>query len=191
MNDKVPFDPGIGVLVSDIYSLYNEVNFKLSNLRSIQQKRTFFKLFAQKIEKYINNNISFLTGCLLWAYLISNNYNEEPKEIEGNVFFNSSEYDYLEQVNFLKSVFESFQKDYLYYGGRKFDVPKRWEYILNVYSEFLSLNKGFINLKYTSDLLLPDELKNAVFNFSIDDVIYKAITEKDLNFIPKIEKFTV
>lgn len=191
MNDKVPFDPGIGALVSDIYSLYNEVNFKLSNLRSIQQKRTFFKLFSQKIEKYINNNISFLTGCLLWAYLISTNYNEESKEIEGNVFFNSSEYDYLEQVNFLKSVFESFQKDYLYYCGRKFDVPKRWEYILNVYSEFLLLNKGFINLKYTSDLVLPDELKNAVFSFSIDEVIHKAITEKDLNFIPKIEKFTV
>lgn len=185
MVDTVKFDPGMGELVVDFNEFINGVYSQLMSFRTIHQKRARFKLYVNKIEKYIENNISFYFGCLLWAYYIKNSNAGSPKEIVGNVFLNMTqeqkeEYDYLIQVNFMENYFESFERDVLYYTGQKKLIPDSWKKILALYSEFLTLNEGFVNTKSTADIKLPELFKNIDISIDIQKVIDKAIQDKSL-----------
>lgn len=192
MADTVKFDPGMGQLVVDFNDFVNGVYSQLMAFKTIHQKRARFKLYAAKIEKYMANNIAFYCGCLLWAYYIVNSNQNSPKEITGNVFLNMSdeqkdEYDYLIQVNFMENYFDSFERDMLYYTGQKKFVPEQWKKILSLYSEFLTLNEGFVNTKCTSDLKLPELLKNMKINEDIKELIDKAIADNSLESLLKLE----
>lgn len=185
MENKVKFDPGIGEFVIDLYDFANYIYSQLSTLKSKYQKNTFFYSNAFKIKKYIKNNICFYTGCLLWAYYIKNENENNPKEIDGNVFYNLSEeqlkeYDCLAQVKFLNVFFDKFEKDVLLYTGKKYLIPEEWRTILNLYTEFLIKNNGFIKTKYTSDIQLPDLLTKQKPDCDIKELISKAISEKNL-----------
>ena len=123
MVDTVKFDPGMGELVVDFNEFINGVYSQLMSFRTIHQKRARFKLYVNKIEKAMENNIAFYYGCLLWAYYLVKENQNSPKDIVGNVFLNMTqeqkdEYDYLIQVNFMENYFESFERDvnYLYHG---------------------------------------------------------------------------
>ncbi len=194
--DSVLFDPGIGELVIDFNEYINKIYSQLMSLRSINQKRTKFRFYANSIEKAIKNNIAFYLGCLLWALYLSKEYENNPKYVSGNIFFSMSEsekqnYDYKIQVNFLENYFDSFERDYLYYSGKKYTIPEQWKKILQLYSQFLDLNEGFVNLEKTSDIKLPEMLKNININFNIENLINKVITEKDLNLILSIENLNM
>ena len=191
MENTVKFDPGIGNLVIDLYDFANYFYSQLAMLKSKYQKNTFFYSNAFKIKKYIKNNICFYTGCLLWAYYIKKENSLTPKEIEGNVFYNLSEeelrdYDYLNQVKFLGDFFDKFEKDVLIYTGKKYQIPQEWRQILNLYTEFLSLNKGFVSTKMTSDIELPELLTNLKFDFDINELISRVISGKNLEILGDI-----
>lgn len=192
MSQTVKFDPGIGDLVVNFNEFVNDVYSQLMSLRTIHQKRARFKLYTNKIEKNMKNNISFYYGCLLWAYYIVNSNSNAPKDIVGNVFLNMSDedkenYDFLIQVNFLENYFDSFERDFLYYTGKKYAVPQLWKTILELYSEFLTLNEGFVNTKTTADIKLPKLLKNIKFNEDISVLVEKAIAEKNLESLLNIQ----
>ena len=185
MTQTVKFDPGIGDLVVNFNEFVNEVYSQLMAFRTIHQKRARFKLYTAKIERFMKNNIAFYLGCLLWAYYIVNENSKAPKTIVGNVFLNMSEeekadYDFLIQVNFMENYFECYERDSLYYTGKKFTIPEEWKTILSLYSEFLTLNNGFVNTKTTADIKLPEMLKNINPKEDISKLINKAITEKSL-----------
>ena len=185
MTQTVKFDPGIGDLVVNFNEFVNEVYSQLMAFRTIHQKRARFKLYTAKIERFMKNNIAFYLGCLLWAYYIVNENSKAPKTIVGNVFLNMSEeekadYDFLIQVNFMENYFECYERDSLYYTGKKFTIPEEWKKILSLYSEFLTLNNGFVNTKTTADIKLPEMLKNINPKEDISKLINKAITEKSL-----------
>lgn len=185
MSKTVKFDPGMGELVVDFNEFVNEVYSQLMSFRTIHQKRTRFKLYTAKIERYMKNNIAFYWGCLLWAYYIVNENIKAPKEIVGNYFLNMTEeqkadYDYLIQVNFMENYFEGFERDVLYYGGKKYEIPQAWKTILELYSEFLTLNDGFVNTKTTADIKLPEMLKKLNIKQDISKLIDTAIAEKSL-----------
>lgn len=192
MVDTVKFDPGMGELVVDFNEFVNEVYSQLMSFRTIHQKRARFKLYAAKIEKYMTNNIAFYYGCLLWAYYLVNENAKNPKEIVGNIFLNmpdeqKAEYDYLIQVNFMENYFDSYERDMVYYTGQKKQVPELWKQILELYTEFLTLNDGFVNTKLTSDIKLPKSLKNIKIKEDINSLINKAIEDKSLENLLKVE----
>ncbi len=192
--NTVLFDPGLGDLVLDLNDYVNKIYSSMMQLQSIKQKRTKFKLFASKIEKYIKNNIAFYYGCLLWAYYITTTNKENQKEITGNIFSVLNEeqiknYDYMLQVNFLENYFDSYERDVLYYTGRKYLIPEQWKKILRLYTEFLENNKGFIHIKYTSDIILPSILKNIKVNFNIEEKITQVIANKDIESLLNNEFF--
>ncbi len=196
MTDNVMFDPGIGELVVDFNNFINEVYSQLMNLRTIHQKRARFKIYSAKIEKYIENNIAFYLGCLLWAYYIHNTNKSNPKDIVGNVFLYMSEeqkndYDYMIQVNFMENYFDSFERDMLYYTGKKYLIPEEWKQILSLYMEFLEKNKGFISAKTTNDIVLPDKLKEKTILVDINKSIQETIEKKDLTLLLNISKFAL
>ncbi len=196
MTDTVKFDPGLGELIIDLNEYVNNVYSQLMSLSTIHQKRARFKLYVQKIEKYIKNNINFYLGCLLWAYYIKKENAGSPKEITGNIFLNMTEeqkenYDYTAQINFIENYFDSYERDILYYTGKKYQIPQQWKLILSIYSEFLELNKGFINTKTTGDLILPEKLDNMKFSQNIKEILQKTIDEKNLDFLSEIDNFSV
>ena len=145
MTQTVKFDPGIGDLVVNFNEFVNEVYSQLMAFRTIHQKRARFKLYTAKIERFMKNNIAFYLGCLLWAYYIVNENSKAPKTIVGNVFLNMSEeekadYDFLIQVNFMENYFECYERDSLYYTGKKFTIPEEWKKILSLYSSLAITN---------------------------------------------------
>jgi hypothetical protein len=124
----------------------------------------------------------------LWGYEISTKNSENPKEISNNPFLNYTkeqleDYDYLLQVNFLENYFDSFERDTMYYTGKKLEIPETWKKILSLYSEFLEKNNGFVNTKLTSDVIIPDELKSKTIDFDITKAINKAIKNQDLTLL--------
>ena len=144
-DNSVKFDPGIGALVFDLFDFTQYFYSQLLHISSKYEQNTFFFSNSLKIKKYIKNNIAFYFGCLLWAYYIHKENIDEPKEIENNVFLNLTdeeleEYDYLSQVTFLKEFFVQFEKDVLRYTKKKYEIPSKWKEILELYSEFLTLN---------------------------------------------------
>ena len=166
----------------------------MMSFRTINQKRARFKMFASKIERYMQNNINFYTGCLLWAYYLVNSNLDSPKDIEGNFAQNLTEeqikeYDYMLHVNFLENYFDSFERDMLYYAGKKYIIPKRWKNVLSLYGEFLELNKGFTNLKKTSDLILPEKLAQINFDCDILTLVNNAVKENNLELFSSISEF--
>ena len=186
MVDTVKFDPGMGEFVLDLNDFINDVYSQLMSLKTVHQKRARFKLYVSKIERYMKNNISFYLGCLVWAYIISNE--KTPKEIVGNTFLNmpqelKDEFDYMIQVNFLENYFECFERDTLYYYGKKQEIPSDWKLILSLYMEFLEINNGFLSTKMTSDIKLPDKIKNLGKCNELKKIIEKAVTDKNLEII--------
>ena len=186
MVDTVKFDPGMGEFVLDLNDFINDVYSQLMSLKTVHQKRARFKLHVSKIERYMKNNISFYLGCLVWAYIISNE--KAPKEIVGNTFLNmpqelKDEFDYMIQVNFLENYFECFERDTLYYYGKKQEIPSDWKLILSLYMEFLEINNGFLTTKMTSDIKLPDKIKNLGKCNELKKIIEKAVTDKNLEII--------
>jgi hypothetical protein len=185
---NVKFDPGMGEYVVNFNDFINDVYSQLMNFRTLAQKRARFKLYLNKIQKYMQNNIAFYLGCLLWGYEISTKNSENPKEISNNPFLNYTkeqleDYDYLLQVNFLENYFDSFERDTMYYIGKKLEIPETWKKILSLYSEFLEKNNGFVNTKLTSDVIIPDELKSKTIDFDITKAINKAIKNQDLTLL--------
>ena len=186
MVDTVKFDPGMGEFVLDFNNFVNDVYSQLMSLKTIHQKRARFKLYVAKIERYMKNNISFYLGCLVWAYIISSE--KTPKEIVGNSFLNmpeelKKEFDYMIQVNFLENYFECYERDTLYYNGKKQEIPASWKEILALYIEFLELNNGFLSTKLTSDIKLPEKIQKLGNSKELNSVIEKAISEKNLEVI--------
>ncbi len=195
INETVKFDPGIGNLVLDLNDFVNNVYSQLMSFQTIHQKRARFKLYTVKIQKYIKNNIAFYLGCLLWAYYIYKNNMNSPKDIEGNIFLNmeneeKEKYDYMMQINFIENYIDCYERDTLYYTGKKFEIPIIWKNIVKLYKEFLDLNKGFVNTKTTKDIKLPEKLKDASINININSVIEEAIEKKDLEILMNIDNLT-
>ena len=145
----------------------------------------------------MKNNIAFYTGCLMWAYYIKLSNKDNPKEIEGNYLLNLTpeqieEYEYSVQVNFMDNYIDSFERDSAYYGGKKILIPENWKKILSAYSEFLTLNNGFIKTKTTEDIKLPDSFKISDADLpEVEKLIYTAIEKSDLNILLDSDKFRI
>lgn len=196
MTQNVYFDPGIGELTVDFNEYVNNVYSQMMSFRTIHQKKARFKLYCAKIKNNMKNNIAFYLGCLLWGYYLYTENINSPKNIVGNPLLSleestKEEYDYLLRVNFLENYFEGFERDILYYTGEKYVIPEQWKKILSLYSEFLELNNGFLYTKSTSDLKIPEELKNYNFNFDIQKQINLAVESKNIELLLELVDFSV
>ena len=189
MTGTVKFDPGMGDLVVNFNDYINDVYSHILNLYSPHQKRAQFKIYLNKIQDYMKNNMGFYFGCLMWAYILVKENIDNPKEIEGNEFLNLKKeelenYDYSLQINFLDNYFDSFERDSAYYGGKKIIISQKWRDIVELYTEFLEMNKGFTETKTTADIKLPEKIKNLNLNIEkIKDILNTAINKKDLSII--------
>lgn len=154
----VLFDPGftahISAIIPNIEYIYGTIN----RYKNFGQKKNFFKMNYQKIQKLLDDYIAFYLGCMLWADAIKT---VSDKPILNN-FCCGAEYnedETLYEIRFTKAYANQFVKDVKYYVGKEVEIADYKFDILNAYEEFLKANEGFTKLEKTDDIKLPTCLK--------------------------------
>ena len=169
----VLFDPGYSRC---ILGISENIEFMYGVFQAsympIKQKKFQFSVMLPKIKETLNQNIAFYLGCLLWASYIKT---IKGAAVEDNPCLNdeyneeNSTHDISYLIEFVTKILD---KDSRYYISKPYETnPKHLE-ILKNYLEFIKLNKGFVKLKTTSDLILPKSLK------PLDDASSKIVKEK-------------
>jgi hypothetical protein len=178
------FDPGYSQhLVSLIFSL-EDMYEDIAKFKNLGQKKFRFKQYYSGIIKLLRQNTAFYLGCLLWAvYLV----NQE----EGNIINNyclGKDYDEeksLIELDFLIKFTKTFNKDTKYYMNTDFKFPEEDSTMLEIYREFAVMNEGFVNIKKTTDLKLPKQIKTPSKEDlnTIKTTIDKVITTGDFDLL--------
>lgn len=192
--NKVLFDPGFAPFVEQFSGNIKICNQIMSSLNSLHQKKFKFKVLYPQILKLIENNVAFYYGCLLWAFCIVKQNINSPVEILNNSFYGLNEeelenFDYSEEIDFIIEYLKTFERDSKYYLNKSADINVFWQEILNTYKEFLLLNKGFINVKNTNDVILPERLANIDYYDSLYGQIMDAIEAKHIESLLNIKLF--
>jgi hypothetical protein len=152
------FDPGYAqhttILSINLEYMYSKIN----QFKNLNQRKMQFKLNYPQILRMVDNNVGFCLGSLLWAAYIKSQ--GEGIEIIGNPCFGGT-YDKeetVEEVDFSIEFFSQLKKDAKYYLGADYEVNPLHIEILNLYKDFLVLNRGFVSTKTTTDVLLPEKI---------------------------------
>lgn len=183
--DGLEFDPGFAPYILAFRGTVEYLYFDINKFKNFSQKKMKFRQYHKKILEVFYNNVGFYAGCLLWAAyiksqpeqkLLSNHclgqkYNEDE---------NTSDTDYM--INFVKL----YPKDMKYFMAEEFSFDSKILKILDSYREFLILNKGFIDSKTNTDIVLPESLKiNKEENYKeiIDEVLKTGKLEELIKYI--------
>jgi len=148
--DGVQFDPGfighLNAFIPTIEYIYSEL-YRISNFN---QKKIKFKMYHARLQNLIDTYIGFYLGCILWAASIK----DLNKPVLNNLCFGGeyNEEDTISEVKFVRAYLKQYQKDVKYYLGQDYKIDSLQEKILDEYEEFLKLNKGFNEVKETSDI---------------------------------------
>ncbi len=159
MKEKIKFDPGFAPLVIDSLQQLGYTYYSFNAISNLKLKKINYLQTSKKLEKYLKNNISFYLGCLMWAEYISQ---FEDCEIEGNKLLGEvcEEKEYTDEINFLIDLIEKeMPRDYKYFLNKNYSLDERYLPILKTYREFLIINKGFCNCSNTSEIKIPQTMK--------------------------------
>ena len=179
MAEGLEFDPGFAPYILAFQGTVNYLYLDINKFKNFSQKKLKFKQYYKKILEVFNNNLGFYVGCLMWAAYIKT---QEEQEIINNHCYgrkynkeeNTIETDYM--INFVKL----FPKDMKYFMSTSFEFDESVNKILYAYKEFLTINRGFINVITSAEIKLPNELKtDGAENFK--EIIDKVIESKDLS----------
>ena len=157
--DEILFDPGYSGSVARVSGNIDYLYSAFSAIPSLKQKKFQFSILYPKFLKSIELNSAFYLGCMLWGVYLKSLKNRKivnnpcfGTEFDDECFF---EVDFL--INFITG---GLNRDAKYYLNKTYTPNPLYIKILENYKEFLSLNKGFIEVEKTDDILLPVALKN-------------------------------
>lgn len=192
--ETVKFDPGFAPLVEHFSTNIDICHQILFGIKNFNQKKFKYKVLQPQIKSLIKNNVAFYLGCLLWAVHLVSKYAADPAEITGNSFYEMSEedianYDFLQEIEFIIAYLKTYERDSKYYLSAVDKLPEDWESVLFLYKEFLALNQGFVNVKTTNDIKIPEKFKTLTFDFDIEKEIEKSIEEKCIENLLNLKIF--
>ena len=174
----IEFDPGFGPHIlafeGTVQYLYTDIN----RFKNLSQKKVKFMQYYKKLLEVFYNNIGFYTGCLMWASYIKT----QPKQkILSNTCFGLpyDEKANIAETQYLLQFTSLFPKDMKYFLGQTFSFDKKVVKLIEVYEEFLVLNKGFVESEYNTDIVLPKGVKEYKENFK--KLVDKSVAEGNLN----------
>ena len=84
------------------------------------------------------------------------------------------------EIDFAIRFAEIFHKDMKYFLGQDFSFDKNVLKLLEIYKEFLVINKGFVESEKNTDIKLPKDLKTEKAS-EYKDLIEKVLDTKDLS----------
>lgn len=155
---SVKFDPGYAKHTTILSLSLDYIYRKINSIKNFNQKKFQFKMNYPQIVKMVDNNVGFCIGCILWAVYIKS---LGELNIEGNPCLDDefNETECVEEIDFSIDYLTKLQKDAKYYINQNYEINPKYAEYLNLYREFLLLNKNFVNTKTTSDIILPASVK--------------------------------
>ena len=182
------FDPGFGPYILAFRGTTEYLYMDINRFKNFSQKKTKFLQYHKKILEMFNNNLGFYVGCLMWASYIKT---QPQQEILSNhcygLEYNPDEN--IAETRFMLNFVENFPKDMKFFIGQSFTFDENIAKLINIYEEFLILNKGFVETKYNTDIILPSSIKtdNAEgFKAQIEDVLNAKDLSQLVKYIPTI-----
>lgn len=181
------FDPGYSASVARITGNVEYMYSAFSAIPSLKQKKFQFSIVYPKFLKAISLNAAFYLGCMLWGVYLKSlndkNIVNNPclgADFDDEAFF---EIDFL--LNFVK---EGLNRDTKYYLNKTYAANPLYITILERYREFLKENRGFVDVKKTSDIKIPKALKtpNDADLKEIYNTILDAVQKDDLEILFKV-----
>lgn len=184
----IEFDPGFAPFLLAFRGTAEYLYMDINRFKNFSQKKTKFLQYHKKILEMFNNNLGFYVGCLMWASYIKT---QPQQEILSNhcygLEYNPDEN--ISETRFMLNFVENFPKDMKFFIGQSFTFDENIAKLINIYEEFLILNKGFVETKYNTDIILPSSIKtdNAEgFKAQIEDVLNAKDLSQLVKYIPTI-----
>ncbi len=182
--EEILFDPGYSGSVARVSGNIDYLYSAFSSIPSIKQKKFQFSILYPKFLKAVDLNAAFYLGCMLWGVYLKSLKNKKivnnpclGTAFDDECFF---EVDFL--INFVR---DGLNRDAKYYLNKTYTPNPLYLPILGNYKEFLSLNKGFVEVQKTDDILIPTSLKTPT-NEDIKEIyntIYSAVEKDDLTIL--------
>lgn len=158
VKEGLQFDPGFAPYILAFRGMVEYFYADINRFKNLSQKRLKFRQYYKKILLGFDNNMGFYAGCLLWAAYIKT---QPEQEILGNhclgQTYNAEEN--ISETQFMLAFTNQFSKDIKYYLGENFTFEEKTINLIKLYEEFLTINKGFVESKNNTDILLPEGLK--------------------------------
>ena len=173
MAKGLEFDPGFAPYILAFRGTVEYLYMDINRFKNLSQRKMKFRQYYKKFLELFNNNLGFYVGCLMWAAYIKT----QPKqEILNNPCLNQpyDEESNISDTEFMIKFLELFPKDMKYFLGENYEINQGDLKILEMYKEFLIINKGFVETKYNTDIKLPEEMKTGeaeTFKEKIDEVL--------------------
>ena len=173
------FDPGFGPFILAFRGTVEYLYMDINRFKNLSQKKMKFRQYYKRFLEMFYNNLGFYIGCLMWAAYIKT---QPEQEILNNPCL-GGEYNDEENTadtDFMIKFLELFPKDMKYFLSTEYKINEDDMKILKLYREFLVLNKGFVNSKTNTDIVLPDGMKTKNTE-SFKDIIDEVIKSEDLS----------
>lgn len=173
------FDPGFAPFILAFRGTVEYLYLDINKFKNLSQRKMKFRQYYKKFLELFYNNLGFYIGCLMWAAYIKT---QPEQEILNNNFLGGvyNEEENTSDVDFMIRFLELFPKDMKYFLGENYEINPQDMEILEMYKEFLTINKGFVNSKTNSDILLPQGMKTDNAE-SFKDKIEEIIKGEDLS----------
>ena len=173
MAKGLEFDPGFAPYILAFRGTVEYLYMDINRFKNLSQRKMKFRQYYKKFLELFNNNLGFYVGCLMWAAYIKT----QPKqEILNNPCLNQpyDEESNISDTEFMIKFLELFPKDMKYFLGENYEINQGDLKILEMYKEFLIINKGFVETKYNTDIKLPEGMKTdgaETYKEKIDEVL--------------------
>ncbi len=184
MTQGLEFDPGFAPYILAFRGTVEYLYMDINRFKNLSQRKMKFRQYYKKFLELFNNNLGFYIGCLMWAAYLKT---QSKQEILNNNCFNQ-EYDEeanVSDTDFMIRFLELFPKDMKYFLGEDYKIDKQELKILEMYKEFLIINKGFVKTKYNTGIQLPEGMRTegaGTFKEKIDEVIKNEDLSKLLEY---------
>ena len=166
------FDPGFAPYIMAFRGTVEYLYMDINRFKNLSQRKMKFRQYYKKFLELFNNNLGFYVGCLMWAAYIKT---QPEQDILNNCLDGEyNEEENVSDVDFMIKFLELLPKDMKYFLGMNYEINPEDLKILEMYKEFLTINKGFVNSKKNTDILLPSGMKtDGAENFKdkIDEVL--------------------
>ncbi len=178
-NKGLEFDPGFAPYILAFTGSVEYFYLDINRFKNLSQKKMKFRQYYKKMLTLFNNNLGFYVGCLMWAAYIKA---QPEQEILNNGWYGLefNEEENVADTDFMIKFLELLPKDVKYFLGEDFVIDKTNLKILEMYKEFLIINKGFTNSKNNTDILLPKDMIVSDINV-YKEKIDEAIKSEDLS----------
>lgn len=167
------FDPGFAPFILAFRGTVEYLYLDINKFKNLSQRKMKFRQYYKKFLELFYNNLGFYVGCLMWAAYIKT---QPEQEILNNHCLGGeyNEDENTSETDFMIKFLELFPKDMKYFLGINYNINPDDMKILELYKEFLTMNKGFVNSKTNTDILLPEGIKTAEaekFKDKIDEIL--------------------